>query len=64
MKKYKNNSNGKIAIILYDRVAGMCRKTLGITYVIFKYEEDDYDYPFIMEGRNFNETHVKISDNQ
>jgi hypothetical protein len=56
VKKYKNNSNGKVATIISDKAAGMCQKTLGITMVIFQYE--NYDYPFVMEHRAFYKTHV------
>ncbi len=57
MEKYENKSNGKVAIIISDNAAGMCYKTLGVTMVVYKYEGDDYDYPFIMEHREFYQTH-------
>jgi hypothetical protein len=34
----------------------MCYKTLGVTMVIYKYEGDTYDYPFIMEHRVLQRT--------
>jgi hypothetical protein len=46
--KYKNKTNGKVAIIISNNGSGMCYKTLGVTMVIYKYEGDTYDYP-IME---------------
>jgi hypothetical protein len=57
MKKYKNKTNGKVAIIISDRAAGMCNKTLGVTMVVYKYEGETCDYPFIMEHREFYKRH-------
>jgi hypothetical protein len=58
LKKYKNKSNGKVATIISDKAAGMCQKTLGITMVVFQYE--NCDYPFVMEHREFYETHSEV----
>lgn len=60
MKKYKNNKTNKIAIVSSDMAAGMCKITLGVTMVVYKYEGDSYDYPFIMEHREFYQTHSEI----
>jgi DNA polymerase elongation subunit (family B) len=38
----------------------MCYKTLGVTMVIYKYEGDTYDYPFIMEHREFYKEHLEV----
>jgi hypothetical protein len=62
MKKYKSKLNGKVAIIISDKAAGMCNKTLGITMVVYKYEGDTYDYPFIMEHREFYQKHSEITE--
>jgi hypothetical protein len=51
--KYKNKTNGKVAIIISNNGSGMCYKTLGVM-VIYKYEGDDY--PFIMEHRVLQRT--------
>jgi hypothetical protein len=59
MERYENNKNGKIAIIISDRATGMCCKTIGITLVIYKYEGDTYDYPFVMKSQEFHKEHTK-----
>jgi hypothetical protein len=58
--KYKNKTNGKAAIIISNNGSGMCYKTLGVTMVIYKYEGDTYDYPFIMEHREFYKEHLEV----
>jgi hypothetical protein len=60
-KKYKNKKNGKVAIIISDKSAGMCSATLGKTFVVYKYEGDTYNYPFIMEQKEFYQTHCENS---
>ena len=60
MKKYKAKLNNKVAIIINDRAAGMCDKTLGLTMVVYKYEGDIFDYPFVMEYREFYEKHKEV----
>ena len=60
--KYKNNSNGKIAIIISDNAAGMCEKTLGLSMVIYKYEGDNFNYPFVMTRREFYRSHSTSND--
>jgi hypothetical protein len=62
MKKYKSKLNGKVAIIVSDKAAGMCNKTLGVTMVVYKYEGDTYDYPFVMEHREFYQKHSEITE--
>ena len=60
MKKYANNKNGKVAIIIYDNAAGLCRRTIGYRMVVFKYEGDNVNYPFVMLHNSFYETHSEI----
>jgi hypothetical protein len=60
MDKYKNNKTNKIAVIISDRAAGMCEKTIGLTLVVYKYEGDNYEYPFVMEDREFYRKHTKM----
>jgi hypothetical protein len=62
LKKYKSKVNGKVAIIISYRAAGMCNKTLGVTMVVYKYEGDTYDYPFIMEHLEFYQKHSEIKE--
>jgi len=62
MKKYKSKLNGKVAIIISDRAAGMCNKTLGVTMVVYKYDGDTYDYPLVMEHREFYQKHSEITE--
>jgi hypothetical protein len=62
MKKYKSKLNGKVAIIMSDKAAGMCNKILGVTMVVYKYEGDTYDYPFVMEHREFYQKHSEITE--
>jgi len=62
MKKYKSKRDGKVAIIISDRAAGMGNKTLGVTMVVYKYEGDTYGYPFIMEHREFYQEHSEITE--
>jgi hypothetical protein len=38
----------------------MCEKTIGLTLVVYKYEGDDYEYPFMMEHREFYKKHTKM----
>jgi hypothetical protein len=60
VKKYKNKTSGKVAIIISDMAAGMCYNTMGLTMVVYKYEGDTYDFPFIMEHIEFYHKHSKI----
>lgn len=62
MKKYKNKTDSKVAIIISNMAAGMCNKTLGVTMVIYKYEGDTYDYPFVMEHKEFYQKHSEITE--
>lgn len=61
MNKYKSKSDGRIAIIISDRAAGMGDKVLGITMVVYRYEGDTHDYPFIMEYKEFYRDHIEIT---
>lgn len=60
MEKYINNITKKIAIIISNNAAGMCEKTIGSTLVIYKYEGDVLDYPFVMEHREFYGKHSLV----
>lgn len=57
--KFKNISNGKTANVLSLKAAGMCNISIGSTFVIFNYEEDNLDYPLIMEHIEFYRKHQK-----
>jgi len=48
-----NKVTGKTAIIISDNAAGMCKNTLGVTLVIYRYEGDTQKYPFFMEHLEF-----------
>lgn len=61
MDRYKNKTNDKIALVINDIASGMCDKTLGLTMVIYKYEGDTHEYPFIMEHTEFYNKHSKIN---
>lgn len=54
MKKFKNKRTGKIAIVSDNMAAGMCEHTMGGTFVIYKYEDETFQYSKIMEHREFN----------
>jgi hypothetical protein len=58
--KYKNKLSSKTATIISDKAAGVCYKTVGTTFVVFKYEEDQQDYPLVMLYEEFYKTHIKI----
>jgi IMP cyclohydrolase len=58
--KFKNISNGKTADVVSFKAAGMCNKCIGITFVVFNYEEDNLDFPLIMEHIEFYRKHKKI----
>lgn len=58
--KYKNKKDNKTAIIISNHAAGICNKTIGFTMVIFKYEEDNYDFPFVMGQTEFYDKHYEI----
>lgn len=61
MKKYKNKTTNKIVIIIFNNAAGMCNKTLGSTMVIYKYEDDNSETPFVMEHNEFYINHSEIT---
>ena len=62
MKKYKLKLTGKVAIIIDDKAAGMCKKTLGITMVVYKYQNDSYDHTYVMEHKEFYQKHTEINE--
>lgn len=62
MTKYKSKLDGKVAIIISDRAARMCNDKIGMTMVVYRYEGDTYDYPFVMEHREFYQKHSEITE--
>jgi len=60
MEKFINNINNKTAVIINRMAAGQCEKTMGLTLVIYKYEGDVYEYPFVMEHREFYNKHSRV----
>lgn len=54
MKKYINVKDGTIVIVSNINAAGMCEKTIGLTFVIYKSENSTLDYPFVMENCEFH----------
>lgn len=58
MRKYKNIDNGKSVVIINDKAAGMCNKTRGMTIVIFKYKEENNDFLYVMEHKEFYNQHT------
>jgi len=60
--KYRRNLDGKVVEILYRIAAGMCNITLGKTFVVYKYSEEELNYVFIMEHQEFYSKHSEIID--
>jgi hypothetical protein len=60
MERFINNKTNKVVILINGNAAGMCIKTIGMTIVIYEYEDEKYDYPFIMEHREFYKQHTKV----
>lgn len=60
MKKYKRKLNGEIAIIISQKGAGMGWTSIGTTYVIYRYEQDDIDCFLVMEHVEFYNKHSEI----
>ncbi len=60
MIKYVNKVSHKTAIIISDKAAGMCEKTLGLTLVIYKYEEDSQAPLFVMKSSEFYQKHREL----
>ena len=60
--KYRRNLDGKIVEILNRIAAGMCNITLGKTFVVYKYSEEELNYVFIMEHQEFYSKHSEIID--
>lgn len=50
--KYRSKTTNNIVTVIDKKGAGMCGKTLGMTLVIFKFE-DDLDFHRVMEYREF-----------
>ena len=50
--KYKSKTTNNIVTVIDKIGTGMCSKTLGMTLVIFKFE-DDLDFHRVMEHREF-----------
>ena len=51
--KFKSKTTNNIVTVIDKLGTGMCSKTLGMTLVIFKFE-DDLDFHRVMEYREFN----------
>jgi len=60
MERFINNKTNKVVILINGNAAGMCIKTIGMTIAIYEYEDEKYDYPFIMEHREFYKQHTKV----
>ena len=60
--KYRRNLDGKVVEILNRIAAGMCNITLGKTFVVYKYSEEELNYVFIMEHQEFYSKHSEIID--
>ena len=60
MERFIHNKTNKIVIVINAEAAGMCTKTIGMTMVIYKHENEKYDYPFIMEHREFYKQYTKV----
>lgn len=60
MKQYKNKSNGKKCEIVDFIAVGMCKHTLGYTFVVFKYENSELDFNFVMTQSEFLKEHEEV----
>jgi hypothetical protein len=60
MERFVNNKTNKVVILVNGNAAGMCGKTIGMTFAVYEYENEKYDYPFIMEHREFYKNYTKI----
>lgn len=58
--EYENVMTKKVVIVSDMIAAGMCEKTIGMTFVIFKGEGDEISK--VMESRNFHTEYEKIID--
>jgi hypothetical protein len=61
MERFIHNRTDKVVIVINEKAAGMCVKTIGMTIVIYEYENEKYDYPFIMEHKEFYRHYTKLS---
>ncbi len=59
-EKYKNNKTEQVVIVSDKAAAGMCTHTLGKTLYIYKEENSNLPYSFIMEAEEFNRKFTKI----
>lgn len=62
VKKYRKNSDGKTVIMISNNASGMGKNTIGTTFVIYKDEEYNLDFPFVMTNNEFHDTYSKITD--
>jgi hypothetical protein len=62
MERFIHSRTNKVVILINGKAAGMCVKTIGMTMVIYEYENENekYDYPFIMEHREFYKQYTKV----
>jgi hypothetical protein len=60
MERFIHNRTNKVVILISGKAAGMCVKTIGMTMVIYENEDEKYDYPFIMEHREFYKQYTKV----
>jgi hypothetical protein len=58
MSRYKSRTTKNIVTVIDLQGIGMGDKLLGVTLVIFKFE-DDYDSPRVMEHKDF---HLKYKE--
>ena len=60
MAQFKCKNDGRIAESISEIAAGMCRKTIGMTLVIYTYIDECLKHPLVMEQKEFYEKHSKI----
>lgn len=60
MKKRYKDSYNRIAIVENSMGAGLCQRTLGLTFVLFNFEDQPLDYPLIMHNEEFYRKYTLI----
>ena len=58
--KYKSRTTTNVVEVSDLRSAGMCKRTLGYTFVIYKFEDENYEFSRIMEHREFHKKYEEI----
>jgi hypothetical protein len=58
--KYKCKTTNNTVTVIDKIGAGMCSKTLGMTLVIFKFE-DDLDFHRVMEHKEFYAKYEEVN---